>query len=538
MSETARTQDPDMTSPGGDSVIQRLTEILGSSRVLTGEDDRVFFSQDVYNQGETALAVIQPETTDELAAAVKAATSDGIAVFPRGGGMSYTDGYIPSTSRGIVIDTAKMNRIVEINEDDMYVTVQPGVTWEELYEALKAKDLRTPFWGPFSGKFATVGGSVAQGAVSFGSGDTGISADSVIGLEIVAARGDIIKTGAAGGEFGRPFFRHYGPDLTGIFCGDAGALGIKAGISLRLLKTFSEVMALSYSFETFEGLANAMIGVGRENVASESYGMDPVLNEVNLGRAEASGTASQLKNLLAVGLAGRGPIDGLKQMVRVAFAGTSVFKNVRYAAHFSLDGLDFATAKAKAERIRAACDPHGIEIENTVPKVFRAQPFQPMNNIILHPTGMRWVPIHGILPFSEVIPFRKDLDAVYETYAQKMEDNKVIKAAMFTTVPNGFLYEPVFYWEDSRERFHERVMDKEVQDAMTVYETNMEGRALVQEMKGKIIDVFHRHGAIHMQCGKLYPLLRNRNAAAVALLRAIKAQVDPDNLMNPGALGL
>ena len=100
-----------------------------------------------------------------------------------------------------------------------------------------------------------------------GSGDAGISADSVIGVEIVTANGDVIKTGAGGGEFGRPFFRHYGPDLTGIFCGDAGALGIKASITMRLLKTFPEVMALSYSFETFESMAKAMIGVGRENVA-------------------------------------------------------------------------------------------------------------------------------------------------------------------------------------------------------------------------------------------------------------------------------
>ncbi len=538
MSDAAQTQDSNEASIGSNSAIQSLTEILGSSRVLTDDDNRIFFSQDVYNQGEMALAVIQPETTDELAASVRAATNAGIAVFPRGGGMSYTDGYIPSVKNSIVVDTAMMDKIVEINEEDMYVTVQPGVTWDQLYEALKERGLRTPFWGPFSGKFATVGGSVSQGAVSFGSGDAGTSADSIMGLEVVTADGEVIKTGAGGGEFGRPFFRHYGPDLTGIFCGDAGALGIKVSISMRLLKTFPEVMALSYKFDNFEMMAQAMIGVGRENVASEAYGMDPVLNETNLGRTEAAGKVEQIKSLLAVGRAGRGVVDGLKQMAKVAIAGTSVFEDVQYAAHFSLDGLDFATAKAKAVRIRAACDPHGTEMENTVPKVFRAQPFQPMNNIILHPTGMRWAPIHGILPFSEVLSFHKDLDVVYESCAQKMNDNKVITAAMYTTVPNGFLYEPVFYWEDSRERFHERMMDKEVQDSMAIYETNLEGRALVQEIKEKIIDVFHEHGAIHLQIGKLYPLLRNRNAPSVALLRAIKAQVDPQNLMNPGALGL
>ena len=81
-------------------------------------------------------------------------------------------------------------------------------------------------------------------------------------------------------------------------------------------------------------------------------------------------------------------------------------------------------------------------------------------------------------------------------------------------------------------------MDAEVLQHMAEYKPNPEGRALVLEMKNTIIDVFHKHGAIHLQCGKVYPLLRNRNSAAVAVLRRIKDQVDPDNLMNPGALGL
>ena len=538
MSETAQYRADPKAAGDADPVIRQITEVVGSDRILTGEDDRAFYSQDIFAQGEIAAAVVRSRTTKDLSAAVQAATKAGYAVFPRGGGMSYTDGYIPTVAKSISVDTRAMDQILEINEADMYVTVQPGVTWAELDTALAEKGLRTPFWGPFSGMFATVGGSVSQNAVSFGSGTAGPASDSVIGLEIVLANGEVLKTGTGGGEFAKPFFRHFGPDLTGLFLGDAGSLGVKASISLRLMKRRPAIAAFSYNFASFDALAEAMSAVAREDVATEAYGMDPELNRTNLGRAEGQSTGAKLQALLAVGRSGRGPIDALRQMTRVVFSGTSAFSQVEFAAHFSVEGEDDATARAKGNLLRRACDPHGTEIDNTIPQVFRAMPFQPMNNIILHPTGMRWVPCHGILPLSETIAFHNDLQALYESYSDKMRQNKVIKAAMYTTSLNGFLYEPVFYWEDQREDFHRRVMDDEVLAQMKEFDPNPEGRALVQEMKKAIIDLFHRHGATHMQCGKVYPLLRNRNPAAVSLLKSVKSELDPHNLMNPGALGL
>ena len=70
------------------------------------------------------------------------------------------------------------------------------------------------------------------------------------------------------------------------------------------------------------------------------------------------------------------------------------------------------------------------------------------------------------------------------------------------------------------------------------YEKNEGGRAFVQQLRKRIVDIYHKHGAIHFQVGKVYPLLRNRNEASVSMMRAIKQEVDPQNLMNPGALGL
>ena len=214
--------------------------------------------------------------------------------------------------------------------------------------------MRTPFWGPFSGKFATVGGSVTQNSVSFGSGNAGPAGDSLTGFEIVTANGEVIKTGSGGGENGKPFYKHFGPDLTGIFSGDAGALGIKATISLRLIKRLPEIMSFSYNFDDFDAMGKAACAVAREDIATESFGIDPELNKTNLGRTENAGMGQALKNVLAIGAAGRNPISGLGQMVKVAIAGTSVFATDKFTYHFIVEGHDYASAKAKAKLIRQA----------------------------------------------------------------------------------------------------------------------------------------------------------------------------------------
>jgi FAD/FMN-containing dehydrogenase len=102
---------------------------------------------DVYNFRELPIAVVRPGSVADLQAVVRIAAAGGIALVPRGGGASYTDGYLPATPNSLLVDTSRMNRIVEINEQDMYVTVEPGVTWHDLWQALKAKGLRTSFWG-------------------------------------------------------------------------------------------------------------------------------------------------------------------------------------------------------------------------------------------------------------------------------------------------------------------------------------------------------------------------------------------------------
>jgi FAD/FMN-containing dehydrogenase len=81
--------------------------------------------------------VLQPDNSGELAAALKLLYRAGISVVPHGGGMSYTGGLLPESENSAVIDFSRMNRVLNINADDMTVTVECGCSWKALYEALK-----------------------------------------------------------------------------------------------------------------------------------------------------------------------------------------------------------------------------------------------------------------------------------------------------------------------------------------------------------------------------------------------------------------
>ena len=517
-----------------DELISQLQSILGADNVVTDEVERAYYSQDVYNQGPTVLAVIQPESKETLAEAVAAITAAGVSIFPRGGGFSYTDAYLPTTSNGITVDTRKLNRIVEINTEDMYVTVEAGCTWAALEEALKDKGVRPVFWGPFSGLNATIGGSLSQGSVTYGSskhGPSGVAAES---MEVVLADGSIITTGSAGQPNHSPFFRNYGPDLTGLFCNDAGALGIKVTVTLRLQRRLPVVLGLSYGFETFDGLHRGMAAAAREGLPTEAFGFDATVMKVFTG---GQGLAQDIKTLFAVGMAGRNIFAGLWQMLKIAAAGKRFIDKAEYTAHFICEARDMREMKTQLKALRAAVCPHGNEIVNTVPAVVRAYPFPPFS--LLGMSGERWLAMHGILPFSRVAEFKTKIDGLYERYSSEMEKHKIIKAAMFTTIAtNAFLFEPVFYWEDSRAVFIDRHTDPEALKRMKDFEPNDGGRKVVAEMKQGIIDCIYECGGVHMQIGKAYPFTRNRDTGALTMLQALKVHVDPHGLMNPGALGL
>ena len=208
------------------SIAGELTALLGPDAMLTDQAARALAAQDLMTTGVTPLAIARPANAEEMAKLVRFAREHGIALFARGGGMSYSRAFQPDRARAISIDFSRLVRIREINVADGHVTAEAGCTWQDLDAALAAHGVRARWWGPQSGGVATLGGSLSQGSVTFGSGRVGASANAVKSFEVVTGTGEIIRTGSDGCADTSPFNRAFGPDLTGLFAQDAGALGI------------------------------------------------------------------------------------------------------------------------------------------------------------------------------------------------------------------------------------------------------------------------------------------------------------------------
>lgn len=516
-------------------LLQNLATAVGQSHLLTDPDSRAFYSTDVYRQADVlAVAVVRPGTVEELQEVVRLCMHHRAPVVVRGGGASYTDGYLPVRPGTVCIDTSRLTRI-EVNVEDMYVTVEAGVTWAKLYETLGREGLRTPMWGPFSGLAATVAGGMSHYAVNYGSGLYGVSAESLLGMEVILANGELIATGSGGGLGSAPFFRFYGPDLTGLFVGDAGALGVKARMTLRLMRRPAGFAACSYGFPDGVSALTAMMAVARLGVVAQNFGLDPRQQKTALTRMES---ADPLQAAKSVFLSARNPLDGALQVLRMGLAGRDFLRQAVYSAHFSTEGLTDAEAKQKLAVVRATAAPYGAEVANTIPTYFHANPFMELTPI-LGPNGERWKPTHAVLPFSKVLQHHADFETLLAEYRERMHRHRVQLTRMLMFIgTNAFIYEPTFLWEDERTIYHQRVYPPALLPKLPEHAPNPQGRALVAEIKDRIQEICVKNGASHLQVGKDYPYLATRQPPVREFVRSLKRLLDPQGLMNPGALGL
>ena len=507
---------------------------LGDHGVILDPADREYYSTDVYRSGQTIEAVLRPGSVSALQSVVRTAVKAGVAVHARGGGFSYTDAYLARVDPAVCIDTSALNRVVEINSVDRYVTVESGITWAALDAALAAHGLRTPFWGPLSGRNATVGGAISQGAVSLGSSRYGLSGESVLDVHVVAADGTLMHTGSAAQGQHSAFLRGYGPDLTGLFCGDSGALGIKAEVTLRVIPRRPYVHGLSFGCTDFASLSSTMAAIAEGGLATESFGFSA---QSLASSASSDGLLDDLRMLWQIGKSSASWWDGLRQMGATALAGRRFLDRVPWTAHCVIEADNRTQLRGSIRALRDQIPKGVAALPNTVPTVIRAEPFQAHDTIT--PEGHRMLPLHAIFPFSCAEPFHARYGELLQLHESEMAAAKVSASAMFSTVgSSGFLYEPVLMWPDQLSPFHLRHAAPGVQELAASNPDNPQARALVDRLKSDIIDAMFQCGGVHTQIGKIYPYLRDREAGSERLVRAIKSQLDPQGLMNPGALGL
>ncbi len=517
--------------------------ILERDELSFDVEERRAVSSDVYSAGVLADAVLRPRDRERLARAVGAATAAGYALVARGGGMSYTGGYLPQRPGTIVVDTSGLDRIVEISAEDLYITVEAGVTWKTIYEALKPLGLRLPFFGTFSGARATVGGGLSNGALFLGTARFGTAADCLLSMEIALADGSLVRTGQAGfRNVSKPFYRTYGPDLSGLFVHDCGAFGIKTRATFRLIRMpeFSGYASFIFTAdEATEGMkaaGRALSEVARTGAAEEAYVFDPETTRKNL---ESHDLLKDARTLVNVVRQGSSWLKGLREGAQLIAAGRDFVPADAFSLHVVCTGRTEAALAADLAACREACEKSGgREIANSIPKAVRASLF-PAPDGVLGPKGDRWAALNAKVAHSDAARIIEASAAALRPFADEMREKGVWMSHLLIAVgQSAFSFEPVFHWFDEWLPIHERMPSPEVLAQFERPAANPAARELVARLRLVLVTLFAELGAASNQVGKTYPYLQAMEPRTARLLEDLKNVMDPGRAMNPGGLGL
>jgi len=239
-------------------VVRILEDIAGKKNVSTALSDRLTHSYDATQQKYLPDVVVYAETTEQVSRIVKRANEERIPVLPRGAGSGFTGGTLP-VSGGIVLVLTRMNKILEIDTENLMAVVEPGVVTAELQAAVEQVGLFYPP-DPASMAYSTLGGNLAENAGGPRCVKYGVTKDYVFGLEVVTPTGDIIRTG------GKTMKNVVGYDLTRLFVGSEGTLGIITRITLKLLPKPAAKKTMMVQFTSIDGAAQAVSDIIRGKI--------------------------------------------------------------------------------------------------------------------------------------------------------------------------------------------------------------------------------------------------------------------------------
>jgi glycolate oxidase len=234
-------------------VVERLIEIVGSDNVSTATADKITHSYDATQEQHLPDAVVYVSTTEQVSQIVKLANDLKIPVLPRGAGSGFTGGTLP-TRGGIVMVLTRMDKILDIDSENLTAEVEPGVVTAELQRRVEKLGLFYPP-DPASKEFSTLGGNVAECAGGPRCVKYGVTKDYILGLEVVTPTGDIIRTG------GKTLKNVVGYDLTKLFVGSEGTLGIITKITLKLIPKPAAKKTMLVQFESIDGAAQSVSAI-------------------------------------------------------------------------------------------------------------------------------------------------------------------------------------------------------------------------------------------------------------------------------------
>lgn len=506
-------------------VVDELIPIVGEDNVIRDPDLLSRYSQDLFfwSDARLAAAVVTPRCAAAVVKLIEWARAREFKLFTRGGGMSCSAGYVPNCGQSLIVDTRHLNRVLGIDEINGFVEVECGVTWEALFAQLSERGLTTVFEAPVSGNVSTVGGALSQGVTG--------EMNGVLGLEVVTGTGSCIRTGSGGrSDNPTPFFRQFGPDLTGLFCGDAGALGIKTKATLTLRPKAPAQAHASFAFETFAALTQAAAQCGASHQLVRCIGLDPKKSQ----NAPKVGFRKSIESVAAI--LGDRPDGRLAEALRIARSGRNFMAGVKWSLHLSAEGINAEVAQAKLDAARESCLSTGAEIANLLPLALASKPFSVRG--FLGPKGERWVPVNAVFACGQAVEACQALLSFFSDHRAEMNRLQVWESYLVRGHAGQVAIEPSLYWPDEVSALQLHYLDGQTARQFAKLPPNPQARALVMDLHAKLAECLDGAGAAHVQLGRCHRYKSRMSADTGQLIEAIKGLTDPQNLLNPGSLEL
>jgi D-lactate dehydrogenase (cytochrome) len=458
-----------MTKPQQITEAVELLKSLLGDRVSTAEAVREHHSHgESYHEPALPDVVCFPHTTEEVSEIMKISARTQVPVIPFGAGSSL-EGHIHAIRGGITVDVHEMNRILRISPEDLDATVEAGVTRQQLNQALRQTGL-TFFIDP--GAECTLGGMAATRASGTTAVRYGTMRENVLGLKVVLADGRIIQTGT------RARKSSAGYDLTRLFVGSEGTLGIFTEVTLRLHPLPEAISTASCAFGTLQGA------------------IETVIETIQLGVSVAR-----------IELLDEIQIDAINRYSETSFP-------VAPTLIFEFHGPSQQNVQEQATTVQSVAEDHGgtgflwvTRIEDRE-KLWEARHKSIYANLALRPGCKAWAT-------DVCVPISRLADCILET----KKDNE---SAPFPIPLVGHAGDGNFHL--SYLLFPE---DKAEVEAAHALSERLVRRALA--MGGTCTG---EHGVGY---GKM-KYLPAEHGAALDVMREVKRALDPDNRMNPGKI--
>ncbi|HEX5401132.1 MAG TPA: FAD-linked oxidase C-terminal domain-containing protein [Pseudonocardiaceae bacterium] len=458
---------------GQRGLIERLIAELGADAVLTDTDVTASYSRDMMPLAPNGapLAVVLPGNTEQVQAVVRACREARVPIVPRGAGSGLS-GAANAIDGCVVLVTSRMNEILEIDPDNRLAVVQPGVVNLDFRAAVEKHGLFYPP-DPSSYDWCTIGGNLSTNAGGLCCVKYGVTTDSVLGMEIVLADGEVLRTGR------RTVKGVAGYDLTKLFVGSEGTLGVITSATLALRPLPQAPCTLVATFDDTESAGAAVSKVVRE-------GLVPSLMEI-MDSSSIKASESYLKTEL-------GPAGGCAALL------------------LCQSDLGGEPATRELDIIERICTDSGASMTYATEDLAEGRMLLQARRVVLLALEQygTWLTDDVCVPRTRI--------AELIAGCHRISDEVGLRIAVVGHAGDGNMHPTIVYDPTSED---EKARAKKAFDDILAVGLSLGGTVTGEHGVGKI-----KREWLETEIGPV----------AMRVHRALKAAMDPENLFNPGSM--